>query len=74
MGAVLEVGNLGDEGEVQASNEEAFEADIPLVEALEAREVQLEAPEQAEKYESWLILFFVNSWSSQCNKRPYSRH
>ena len=52
MGAVLVVGNLGDEGEVRASNEEAFEADILLAEALEAREVHLEALEQAEKYES----------------------
>ena len=47
MGAVLVEGNLGDEGEVQTSNEEAFEADILLAEVLEALEVQLEV--QAEK-------------------------
>ena len=39
MGAVLVEGNLGDEGEVQTSNEEAFEADILLAEVLEALEV-----------------------------------
>ena len=50
MGAVLVEGNLEDEGEVQTSNEEAFEADILLAEVLEALEVQLEA--QAKKIEN----------------------
>lgn len=50
MGAVLVEGNLEDEGEVQTSNEEAFEADILLAEVLEALEVQLEV--QAKKIEN----------------------
>ena len=49
MDAVLGVGTLADEGEVQTSNEEAFEVDILLEEALVALEVQLEV--QAEKYD-----------------------
>lgn len=49
MDAVLGVGTLADEGEVQTSNEEAFEVDILLEEALVALEVQLGV--QAEKYD-----------------------
>ena len=49
MDAVLVVGNLGDEVEVRTSNEEVFEADILLAEALAALAGQLEV--QAEKYE-----------------------
>ena len=49
MDADLVVGNLGDVGEVRTSNEEAFEADILLAEALAALEGQLGV--QAEKYE-----------------------
>ena len=50
MGAVLVEGNLEDEGEVQTSNEEAFEADNLLAEVLVDLEVQLEA--QAKKIEN----------------------
>ena len=50
MGAVLVEGNLEDEGEVQTSNEEAFEADNLLAGALVALEVQLVA--QAEKFDN----------------------